>query len=71
MAFQCDPYDSAWNKAIPGACVNTLAERTWPVASHFAIDVLILSLPVIQVYRLELPLLQRLSLLLLFMFGIW
>lgn len=71
MALQCIPVESSWDSNVPGTCIDTLAANTWPLVSHFVIDVLILVLPVVVVSQLRnLPTVQRRTVLLLFMFGI-
>jgi len=67
--FQCQPIQRAWNKHLTGHCLDTTA--FWYANAAFSIlgDLLILIIPMPLVYRLNLPLNQRLSLLVVFGLG--
>ncbi|KAK2761668.1 hypothetical protein FQN54_001496 [Arachnomyces sp. PD_36] len=71
MVLQCVPVESSWNPEVPGSCIDTVAANTWPLVTHFVIDILILVLPVVVISQMrKLQRVQRRTILLLFMFGV-
>ena len=67
--FQCTPVQRAWNKALPGHCVDTTI--FWYANAGFSIlgDIIILILPMPVIYSLKLRLNQKLSLMFVFALG--
>jgi hypothetical protein len=67
--FQCTPIPRAWNKALPGTCLNTTI--FWYANAGFSIlgDVIILVIPMPLVYSLKLRLNQKISLMFVFALG--
>lgn len=67
--FQCTPIPRAWNKNIPGVCLNTVI--FWYTNAGFSIagDLILLILPMPVLYNLKLPLNQRIALMLVFSLG--
>ncbi|PMD60015.1 uncharacterized protein K444DRAFT_589731 [Hyaloscypha bicolor E] len=69
--WQCKPIPKTWNKSLPGTCIQI--GDVWYSTSVMAIvtDIAIIILPVYQIRRLQLPLLQKIGLCLLFSLGIF
>jgi hypothetical protein len=59
----------AWNRAIPGTCINIT--RNWYANAGFSIttDLIILVLPIFIIYSLQLPRNQKISLMFVFALG--
>ncbi len=59
----------AWNKAIPGNCINIT--KNWYANAGFSIatDLIILMLPMFIIYSLQLPRSQKISLMFVFALG--
>ncbi|KAH8886254.1 hypothetical protein GQ53DRAFT_617364, partial [Thozetella sp. PMI_491] len=69
--FQCTPIERAFDKSIPGTCINNTA--TWFTNSIFSAvtDFVILSLPMYPVYQLQVPRMHKIALALVFCLGIF
>lgn len=69
--FQCSPLIRAFDKATPGVCINTA--KFWFANAGFSIatDIIILTLPIPLVWKLEVPITQRLALVGVFTMGIF
>jgi len=69
--FQCTPVERAWDKSIPGSCINNTA--SWFANSIFSTltDFIILMLPMRLVYQLQIPRPQKIALALVFCIGIF
>jgi hypothetical protein len=67
--FQCTPVPRAWNKALPGRCLNTTI--FWYTNAAFSIlgDLIILLIPMPVIYSLNLHLSQKISLMFVFALG--
>lgn len=67
--FQCNPIPRAWNKALPGKCLNTTI--FWYTNAGFSIlgDIIILVIPMPVIYSLKLRLNQKISLMFVFALG--
>lgn len=67
--FQCTPVPRAWNKAIPGTCINN--EYFWYANAGFSIatDLIILFIPMPLIYGLQVPRIQKAALVLVFALG--
>lgn len=68
--FQCTPVQRAWDKDIPGTCIDN--GKFWYANGGFSIttDLLILLLPMPLVYALQIPRVQKAALMLVFTLGI-
>ncbi|KAF4472469.1 integral membrane pth11 [Fusarium albosuccineum] len=71
VTLRCIPLQSFWDPSVKGKC--TLKDSTFffgTILVHVIIDIVILILPVLQIRKLQLPLMQRLGIIAMFMFGI-
>ncbi|KAF2799182.1 hypothetical protein K505DRAFT_295128 [Melanomma pulvis-pyrius CBS 109.77] len=74
--FHCVPVQKFWYPEVSGVC-NINDSQFFgkscfgTVLTHLIIDLTILALPVIEVYKLYLPLYQRLGIMSMFLFGIF
>ncbi|KAL6789545.1 putative PTH11-typeG-protein-coupled receptor [Trichoderma sp. SZMC 28013] len=68
--FQCDPIPKAFDKAIPGTCINLA--KFWFANAEFSIatDIFILALPIPIVYTLQSSWSRKIALVLVFAVGI-
>jgi hypothetical protein len=68
--LQCRPFAYHWDKTIPeGKCLNTFATLVSLAILNMITDVAILSLPVTRVWKLQMPIHQRLAVIGIFMLG--
>lgn len=67
--FQCQPIRLFWADSEFGHCIDQVAFYLTGGSLNIASDVLVLSLPVRQVWKLNAPLNQRIALLFLFGLG--
>ncbi|TGO27199.1 hypothetical protein BPAE_0046g00620 [Botrytis paeoniae] len=67
--WSCNPIEKSWNKALSGSCIQI--GKVWYSTSVMAIvtDLIIIFLPIYQIRRLQLPLSQKLGLVLMFSLG--
>lgn len=67
--FQCSPIPRAWDKTIPGHCINIT--QNWYANAGFSIitDLIILLLPMPIIFSLHLPKSQKISLAFIFALG--
>lgn len=67
--FQCNPISRAFNKLIPGTCINIA--HFWYANAGFSVatDLLILLMPMPLVYQLQIPRVQKIALVLVFALG--
>ncbi|KAI5921189.1 hypothetical protein F4810DRAFT_379542 [Camillea tinctor] len=71
--FHCIPVQYFWDTSIPGGYC-AIDDRKFFIGSilaHVLTDIVVLSMPVFQVQKLNLPILQRLGVIVMFMFGIF
>ena len=68
-AFQCTPVRKAWEIEIPGHCFNPLSYITGVHTTNLVLDIVILSLPVSAVWRLQMSLAKRTSVIGIFLLG--
>lgn len=68
--FQCKPIASAWDFTVQGACIDLKAMYYGFTVSNMVLDVVINVMPVRMIWRLHLPLRQRLLLLFIMLLGI-
>ncbi|ORY17503.1 hypothetical protein BCR34DRAFT_439635, partial [Clohesyomyces aquaticus] len=70
--LHCIPVQKFWQPSIPGHCA--IADSAWffgTVLTHPILDILVLSLPIIEIWRLQLPFAQKVAVTWMFMFGIF
>ncbi|KAH7312534.1 hypothetical protein B0I35DRAFT_437242 [Stachybotrys elegans] len=69
--WHCIPVEAFWDVEAGGHCaINDSRFFFGTLTVHIVIDVAILTLPVIQIQKLQLPKLQKLAVMIMFMFGI-
>ncbi|KAJ5676034.1 hypothetical protein N7462_008931 [Penicillium macrosclerotiorum] len=67
--FQCTPISKAFNRALPGHCIDLKGALIGNGAPNFVTDIFILALPVRLIWRLQASLWQRLSVICVFLTG--
>ncbi|KAK5118770.1 hypothetical protein LTR85_007976 [Meristemomyces frigidus] len=68
--FQCTPVPAAWDSKIPGStCINTTSFWMAYAIINILTDVLVLALPIPEIFRLHLNLRQRVGLCGVFLLG--
>lgn len=67
--LQCIPIPRSWNKKVAGKCIDNTKFWLANAVINIATDVLVLALPVREVFRLHLKLQEKLMLLGVFMLG--
>lgn len=67
--FQCSPVRLAFNKSLTGTCIDNA--KFWYANSGFSIatDLLILFMPMWLVYKLQIPVAQKMALIIVFALG--
>lgn len=69
-AFQCLPVQKAWFPLLPGHCIDQKAAQTTSAAINAFSDFVILAVPIVNVWGLQLYNKGRVSLITIFSFGI-
>ncbi|EMR70299.1 putative integral membrane protein [Eutypa lata UCREL1] len=69
--WQCSPIARAWDKSIPGSCINITGNWYANAGFSIATDVIILALPMLPIYQSKLPSGQKLALMVVFALGIF
>lgn len=59
--FACNPVAKSWDKSIPGTCQPISVMRNMNSSANIVSDFIILMLPLPIIWRLELPLKQRMA----------
>ncbi|KAM0267012.1 hypothetical protein ACHAPA_006400 [Fusarium lateritium] len=70
--LQCIPVEAFWDQSLRPTAVCAVDPSKYLFASllsHIVIDVFILTLPIMQIKKLQLPWVQKFGILLMFMFG--
>lgn len=67
--FQCSPIARAWNPLIEGTCLNLRAVFIGNAVPNIVTDILILTMPIYHVWKLQMRKSQRLALTGIFMLG--
>ncbi|KAH7010705.1 uncharacterized protein B0I36DRAFT_322009 [Microdochium trichocladiopsis] len=67
--WQCNPIKKAWLPWIEGTCINLKASFIGNAIPNILTDVAILAMPVGQVWKLQVTLAQKASLLFIFLLG--
>jgi hypothetical protein len=67
--FQCTPVSRAYNKGIPGVCIDN--QKFWWANAGFSVatDLLILLIPMPLIYQLQIQRIQKMALVLVFGLG--
>ena len=66
--FQCHPIHFFWDRGSDGKCMKVPAFFVGPAIPHIVLDLVVLSLPLPSIWRLQLPRLQKAGL--TFVFGV-
>ncbi|KAH8672145.1 hypothetical protein BGZ60DRAFT_527571 [Tricladium varicosporioides] len=69
VIFQCTPIDKAWKPLKPGHCINLIAFLWGNSVSNNILDWLILFLPVIPVWKLQMDPVQKALVIVSFLLG--
>lgn len=67
--FQCAPVARAWDKRIPGSCINITTNWYANAGFSIATDIIILALPMYPIYKSKTPLKRKIALMVVFAFG--
>lgn len=67
--FLCIPFSKIWNPTQPGSCINAAAFYYANAALNLATDVIIYTLPLRPLWKLPVPLSQRIGLTFLILLG--
>ena len=67
--FQCRPIRAAWQKEVPGHCLNYVAFFTGTQAPNLLLDIVVLALPVSAVSRLHMSNTKKISIAGIFLLG--
>ncbi|KAL1874720.1 hypothetical protein Plec18167_005956 [Paecilomyces lecythidis] len=69
ILFQCSPIQKAWNPLLPGRCWNMRGTFIGNAVPNIITDVAIILMPVYNVWKLHIRMVQRISLLGIFFLG--
>lgn len=71
LTFRCLPIQSLWDHSITDKVCNINSEQFFlgTITTHFILDVIILLLPLIEVFRLRMKLAQKMAVAALFLLG--
>ncbi|KAF9252097.1 hypothetical protein DTO006G1_2844 [Penicillium roqueforti] len=67
--FQCTPVARAWNKTIPGSCINITTNWYANAGFSIATDIIILTLPMYPLYTSKIRLKRKIALMGVFALG--
>ncbi|KAJ6180916.1 hypothetical protein N7519_011377, partial [Penicillium mononematosum] len=67
--FQCTPVARAWNKSIPGSCINITTNWYANAGFSIATDIVILTLPMYPLYKSKIVLKRKIALMGVFALG--
>lgn len=67
--FQCTPVARAWNKAIPGSCIDITTNWYANAGFSIATDIIILTLPMYPLYKSKMILKRKIALMIVFALG--
>lgn len=68
-ALQCRPVKKAWSPLTPGRCMEPLGIILGLQAGNIALDIIILTLPIFAVSKLQMSLAKKISVLGIFLLG--
>ena len=69
LGLQCRPVELIWNKMVPGTCINQQNFFIGGSTPDVVIDFVILVLPLHAIWKLQKSLMERISLLAIFVLG--
>ncbi|KAH8433352.1 putative integral membrane protein Pth11-like [Aspergillus melleus] len=69
-AFQCNPIPKAWNTALPGKCVEINVFYLANAALNIVTDLLTYTLPARVIFRLQMPMKQKIALAFILCLGL-
>ncbi|CAI7614805.1 unnamed protein product [Penicillium viridicatum] len=67
--FQCTPVARAWNKNIPGSCIDITTNWYANAGFSIATDIIILTLPMYPLYKSKIILKRKIALMIVFALG--
>lgn len=67
--FQCVPLERSWNKTVDGVCIDSSMFWVANAVLNIATDVIVLALPVREVWKLQLRLQEKIMLYAVFLLG--
>lgn len=67
--FQCVPLERSWNKNIEGTCIDSSDFWLANAVLNISTDVVVLALPIREVFKLQLRLQEKLMLYSVFLLG--
>ncbi|CAI7567330.1 unnamed protein product [Penicillium discolor] len=67
--FQCTPVARAWNRAIPGSCIDITINWYANAGFSIATDIIILTLPMYPLYKSKIILKRKIALMIVFALG--
>lgn len=70
FVFQCTPREKTWKMLMPGQCIDVAAATIVSGAVNLFLDLAILITPIVIVFRLQLPMRQKLGISAIFGVGI-
>jgi hypothetical protein len=68
--FICDPREREWDPFVPGTCINFLALNVASSSINSVSDLMLLILPQVIIWRLQMSLHHRLAISAIFLLGI-
>jgi len=68
--FPCTPIRRAWEPTLPGTCVTPMLPSVVSAVGNLTSDILVLSLPIIGVRRLQMPTKKKIAVLAVFATGL-
>jgi hypothetical protein len=70
LIFPCRPVNKSWDVTVTGgSCINRGAVYIVQAVTNIVTDLILLILPIPIVWRLQMPVVQKLGLLLIFVVG--
>ncbi|KAF2823678.1 hypothetical protein CC86DRAFT_327513 [Ophiobolus disseminans] len=67
--FPCSPISDGWTTEVTTNCINAPATYTAGVASNIGLDIIILVIPIHQVWKLHMPLRRKIGVAMIFALG--
>ncbi|KAI4094348.1 MAG: hypothetical protein LQ344_002248 [Seirophora lacunosa] len=68
-AFQCRPIRKFWSPLTPGHCIDALGIILGLQAANVALDIIVLTLPIFAVLKLQMSMVKKISVLGIFLLG--
>jgi hypothetical protein len=70
LVFACTPIKAAWDVTIPASrCINRPAVYVLLAVLNIATDVMLLIIPIPMVWKLQMPLVQKIGVVIVFIIG--